>query len=91
MSFPLEDQRHLTAAQGYLELQMFSEANEELAEIDPGIWHLPEIVGVRIDIFGGLERWDLMRVDFMVLRDKERSINRSRKVDLAYGLGSAFR
>ena len=30
-----EGQKHLTAAQGYLELGMFLDANAELDEIDP--------------------------------------------------------
>jgi len=36
-SMPLEgsDQLHLRAAAGYIELEMFEEANGELEEIDP--------------------------------------------------------
>jgi hypothetical protein len=36
MPLDRKDQRHLTAAQGYLELGMLLEANEELEEIDGG-------------------------------------------------------
>src|SRR4051794_30252474 len=60
---PLEpdDLRHLTAAQGYCELRMYLEADGELDEIDPEVRHVPEVLQVRVAIYGGLARWDLMQ------------------------------
>jgi tetratricopeptide (TPR) repeat protein len=56
-----DDLRHLTAAQGFLELGMPLEANEELEEIDPEVRHVPEDLVVRLGIYHALERWDLIR------------------------------
>lgn len=41
------DQLRLRAATGYIELEMFEEANAELEEFDPFCWHfvLPQIYG----------------------------------------------
>lgn len=61
---PLEeaDQRHLTAADGYVDLGMRLDANAELEEIDPEVRHLPEVLDVRLKICSALEKWDLMQV-----------------------------
>lgn len=61
---PLEetDERHLTAAQGYLSLGMFIEANDELEQIDADVRHLPEVLEVRLGIYSALEKWDLVEV-----------------------------
>ena len=60
---PLETkaQRHITAAQSYVELGMFLDANAELEELDPDQRLLPEALAVRLGIYGGLKKWDLMR------------------------------
>ena len=60
---PLEpdDLRSLGAAQGYLDLGMFLEANFELDEIAPERRHLPEILEVRMHIFCALKKWELMQ------------------------------
>lgn len=57
-----EDQRRLLAAQGFLELGMPLEANEELERIDPQVRHFPEVLAVRVEIYQTLERWELMQV-----------------------------
>lgn len=59
---PLEkpDQQHLRAANGYIGLGMFEEANAELEEIDPFCRHLSEVLIARIAIYRGLKKWDLM-------------------------------
>jgi tetratricopeptide (TPR) repeat protein len=62
MPLSQEDQKHLLAAQGYLELGMFLEGNGELEEIDAGCRHLAEVLAVRVGIYSGLEKWDLMEV-----------------------------
>ena len=61
---PLEtkDQRHLTAAQGYVELGMFLDANAELEEIDSGLRAAPEVLAVRLGIYTGLKKWELMQM-----------------------------
>jgi hypothetical protein len=56
-----DDQRHLTAAEGYAELGMFLDANAELEAIDAEVRHVPEVLTVRLEIYRGLEKWELMR------------------------------
>ncbi len=56
-----EEQKRLTAAQGYLDLGMFLEANEELEEIDADVRHLSEVLEVRLGIYEHLERWELLQ------------------------------
>jgi tetratricopeptide (TPR) repeat protein len=60
---PLEpdDQKHLTAAQGFAELSMWLDANAELEEIDAEVRHVPEVLEVRVEIFRALEKWELMQ------------------------------
>lgn len=55
-----EEQRHLTAAHGFLELGMPLEANAELERIDPYVRHVPEVLAVRVEIYRALEKWELM-------------------------------
>lgn len=54
--------RKLRAAQGYLELGMFDDANAELEEIHPDDRHLPDVLAVRVGICAGLKQWEPMRV-----------------------------
>ncbi len=54
--------RHLQAAQGYLELGMFLEANEEIEFIPPEMKMLSEVLAVRVEIFRALGKWDLMEI-----------------------------
>jgi predicted Zn-dependent protease len=60
---PLEqpDRRHCQAAAGYAELGMFLEANTELDKIDPFNRAAPEVLALRIGIYRGLEKWELMQ------------------------------
>jgi len=62
MPFESEDQRHLAAAQGYVELGMLAEANEELEQIDADVRHLPEVLEIRVRIYSAVKKWDLMQV-----------------------------
>ena len=59
---PLEppDQQHWQSAVGYVELGMFQEANDQLEEIDPFCRAAPEVLAVRIAIYHGLHKWELM-------------------------------
>ena len=60
---PLEnkDQRHLTAAEGYAELGLYLDGNAELDEIEAEVRHVAEVLAVRVRIYLGLEKWELMR------------------------------
>jgi tetratricopeptide (TPR) repeat protein len=66
-----EDQRHLTAAEGYAQLGMFLDANEELEKIDADVRHLPEVLAVRVEIYSGLKKWELLRVVAKKLADHD--------------------
>jgi hypothetical protein len=61
MPLETEDQRHLTAAEGFAELGMFLDADAELEEIDAEVRHVAEVLAVRVRIYRGLEKWELMR------------------------------
>ena len=60
---PLEspDKEFFNAAVGYTQLGMFLEANEQLENIDPFNRVAPEVLALRVDIYHGLQKWDLMR------------------------------
>jgi lipopolysaccharide biosynthesis regulator YciM len=53
--------RHITAAQGYVELGMHVDANEELEHLDPEHRILPAVVALRVEIYRALKKWDLMQ------------------------------
>ena len=60
---PLEqpDRQHWQAAAGYVELGMFLEADTELDKIDPFNRAAPEVLALRLAIYRGLEKWELMQ------------------------------
>src|SRR5438477_12904163 len=60
---PLEppDKEFFNAAVGYTQLGMFIEANEQLENIDPFNRVAPEVLALRVDIYRGLKKWNLMR------------------------------
>src|SRR5207249_5382445 len=60
---PLEppDQQYWQAAVGYVELGMFQEANDQLENIDPFNRAAPEVLAVRLAIYRGLKKWELMQ------------------------------
>lgn len=60
---PLEppDQQFFNAACGYVQLGMYLDANEELEKIDAFNRAAPEILALRIEIYRGLNKWELMR------------------------------
>jgi len=49
-------------AHGYVEMEMFLEANDALDDIDPMCSHLPEVLAVRVSVYQALQRWALMEV-----------------------------
>ena len=61
---PLEspDQKHWEAASGYVQLGMYLEADAELDEIDPFCRAVPEVLAARLEIYAGLNKWELMAV-----------------------------
>ena len=61
---PLEppDVQHLNAAPGFLALDMYEEANAELEEIHPFCRALPEVLHVRLGIYAGAKKWELLQV-----------------------------
>jgi tetratricopeptide (TPR) repeat protein len=61
---PLEppDQHHWKAAVGYVELGMYESANAELEKIDAFCRAAPEVLAVRVPIYHGLKKWELMQI-----------------------------
>lgn len=57
---PTDYERHLLAAQGYLELGMYSDANEELEKIAPEQRYLKEVLAIRVGVYNGMKKWVLM-------------------------------
>jgi tetratricopeptide (TPR) repeat protein len=60
---PLEppDQQYWQTAVGYVELGMFQDGNDQLDNIDPFNRATPEVLALRIAIYHGLKKWELMR------------------------------
>ncbi len=63
-SMPLspDEHIHLIAAEGFISLGMYLDADAALDDIDPTYRHLPEVLVVRVKVYHALERWDLMEV-----------------------------
>jgi lipopolysaccharide biosynthesis regulator YciM len=61
MSLEPPDQQCWKAAVGYVELGMFQEANDQLENIDPFNRAAPEVLAVRIAVYHGLKKWELMQ------------------------------
>jgi hypothetical protein len=88
---PLEppDQQHWQAAVGYVELGMFAEADSELDKIDPFCRPLPEVLAVRLAIYRGLGKWELMQEISKRLRQFEPE-NVQWTISLAYATRRAY-
>jgi tetratricopeptide (TPR) repeat protein len=56
--FTINDKRHLEAAEGWLGLGSWQEANEELENITPQFRGHPEVLGVRFQIYAKAEKWE---------------------------------
>ena len=59
MEFSHEDRMGLQRAQGWLELHLPLEANEELDEIQPGMRAHPEVLKLRYLVYDALKKWDM--------------------------------
>jgi tetratricopeptide (TPR) repeat protein len=70
---PLEsdEQIHLTVAEGYVELAMYLEADAALDEIDPFCRHLREVLAMRLQIYEGLKKRELMQAVAQKLAEDE--------------------
>jgi hypothetical protein len=55
------DQQYWRAATGYVELGMLLEADAELDKIDPFNRAAPEVLELRIAVYHGLKKWELMQ------------------------------
>ena len=58
MMFDLDDKRHLEAAEGWLELGLHLEANEELEKITPQLRGHPDALELRWHIFAKEKKWE---------------------------------
>ena len=88
---PLEppDQQHWQAAVGYVELGMFGDADLELDKIDPFNRAAPEALSVRLAIYRGLHKWELMQQIAKRLREFEPD-NVQWTISLAYSTRRAY-
>ena len=57
-TLPLQDQRHLEAAEGWLGLDDWTEANEELAQICPSLRAHPYVLFVRYEVLAKAQKWE---------------------------------
>ena len=60
MDFSTEDLQHLSAAQGYIGLKMYLEANDEVERVSPENRTSPQVLMLKVELYRGLEKWDLM-------------------------------
>src|SRR4051794_8719680 len=88
---PIEppDQKFLEAACGYVQLGMFHGANAELEKIDPFCRALPEVLAVRLAVYRGLKKWELMQEISKRLRQFEPD-NVQWTISLAYAARRAY-
>jgi len=57
-ALPETEQRHLVAADGWLDLGNFNEATDELDQIPPTLRAHPEVLELRCEIYLRAKRWD---------------------------------
>src|SRR4051794_22485509 len=60
-------EKHIIAAEGYVELGMHLDANEELEQLEPENRILPAVMAIRIQIYRALEKWELMQTVAKIL------------------------
>ena len=66
-----ENQRLLTAAQGFLELGLPLDAHDEIESMDAEVRHVPEVLEVRVEIYRALKKWELMQTVAKKLTEAE--------------------
>src|SRR6476660_677840 len=91
INVPLEppDQQYWQAAVGYVELGMFQDANDQLEKIDPFNRAAPEVLAIRLAIYRGLEKWELMQEIAKRLKEFEPD-NVQWTISLAYATRRAY-
>ena len=91
INVPLEppDQQYWQAAVGYVELGMFQDANDQLEKIDPFNRAAPEVLAVRLAIYRGLKKWELMQQIAKRLKQFEPD-NVQWTISLAYATRRAY-
>jgi tetratricopeptide (TPR) repeat protein len=62
MSFEPADLQRVSAAEGFVQLGMYLEADAELDKIDPFCRASPKVLAVRLGIYAGLRKWELMQM-----------------------------
>ena len=67
MNMSPNDRKYLVAAEGYLELGLPLDANEELEKIDPEKRDESEVLIVRLEIYETLEKWELVKTVAKIL------------------------
>src|SRR5881628_1014021 len=50
--------RHLLAAEGYIDLELYEEANAELQALDPACFALEETLVLQLCVHAGLQQWN---------------------------------
>jgi predicted Zn-dependent protease len=60
ISLSLDDFRHVTAAEGYIELEMYTEADAELEQVDPLCQVLSPVLALKLCVYAGLGKWATM-------------------------------
>jgi hypothetical protein len=68
----LDNLRLLEAAQGYAALGLYLRANQELEQMSGETRHWPEALAVKLEIFYGLELWDMVEIVAVQLLDSAR-------------------
>ena len=61
------EQRHLRAAIGYCDLEMYEEGSAELEQIHSLHRYIPDVLIVRLNIHRHLEAWEQMRIAALCL------------------------
>jgi predicted Zn-dependent protease len=59
-SLRLDDLRHMKAAEGYIELGMYRDADHELELIDPLCRASSQVLTLQLCVYAGERKWDLM-------------------------------
>lgn len=60
VTLELSDIRQLRAVEGYIELEMYDDAKDELEQIDPACPAVSRILALKLCIYAGQSKWRLM-------------------------------
>jgi tetratricopeptide (TPR) repeat protein len=79
------DEKHLRAAEGWLGLGSWLEANEELERITPRLRGHPDVLQVRYDVYAKAKKWE-MAVEIAQVLFRTAPSNPFDRIRLAYAL-----